>query len=1117
MDKKPISVLAGYFDGDMLFEIYGLLQPLKSVPAFVARTFAHLTRGAPTQPSIELQHEMKFNWNTLQQNEPLALVGSKIPDWSQTIRGAEDGRNPAKTFFEEILPLGLQEWDFVRQLMVPECPIFQILLAPDTEATPSAELVDFYLPQANLVIEIDGSQHTSSSQRRKDEARDRTLANHKITVMRLSTEDLRREGPALQSFFVKLKAHLDQSPRLKPYKTEARMRRCRSPSLRNELTAALRLQCTISVMIGSGALDPSAGQWHLDIRYDLPKADRDWISAGINDLFTCFALFAALTGETFKRPKLRLGKGGLPISVELFSRPDDHTWKAEGIIVRTAAVQIVGSPNTGLRLRDGIAALSGKPSRPVDLGGLKEDFENLTRYVFGHDRFREGQLNLITNALEGQRSIGLMPTGGGKSLCFQLPAILRHGVAIVVVPINALGRDHVAELEAIGFKRRVASISAETGPDHRKIILRKLAEGQLRFLFVSPERFQTEEFRSILETLGSQGIGQFVIDEIHCMSEWGHDFRPSYLTLPKFLREIGEDIPIIGLSATVSVNVLRDIQSEFSVPEELVHSEMDRPREELVFDIRPRHVSPDVLLEELGLTAQLGETMPPTHVFARYVNGRTGVWMLGSRIGAKRPKMRVGLFAGSKPKDFNLSSALTWLRDENFPRPAGWDEYKKTVQDLWKQGRLDVIVTTKAFGMGVNKPDVRRTIHAGMPSSIEAFYQEAGRAGRDRQTAKCIMLFSRETDSKDALRRLRDDLISDPSPTKFEAALAQSRGDLRSQLWFMNQGNISLQDETRLVARLRDKIAAEPGDTMVVARRDLDAGTVKVDGLRFQVSLYRLYQLGLIEPWTVTDWGRGDSGVEAVQLVRRSHEFSEACDALRGRMQAVAGRSAETEELSQIDVLSEQDIEDWRALVALLLTWIRRTQMVSRFQSTFNLYDSCMSFTPEHAENFRENLEAFFRIDGLSRNLSMLRDLSIHEAAAELSQLLRVPDGSAIKERAALEKMYQPIRRLRESTLDNPGFNLAAACIELLLDEADASRIAASLPGGITAFWQEGGSLLLVTLALERPDIADSIAAMIVAEHPSKEQLFAISNEMPAPSFDFALMGHLAYDLEELL
>lgn len=1108
------------------------------VAGFVASTFAVLTRGSPTLPSPQLQELFGFDWTKMSQ-EPLVLVSDRPPVWRETIRGASNGYNPALEFLEGIIPIELGPWAFIQSLLVPECPLFRRLGAPTNLIDgPNDEQVDFYLPQADLVIEIDGGQHREQRQAWKDQARVRFLEQLGIVTLRLKTEDLQSRNAAFSSFITKLRKRCEDSPRLLAYRNFTADRLAAVPSLRFDLTATIRLQIAIILAISHRQLDLAQLEWRLRVSQDFAKrTESNWAALAIEELFDWFHLFARLSHTEFTPPNVVIGSHGLHFDMRLFARADDDTCRGDGITISTGAIQDQPfaidqpSPRRITRLRNyGISYLAtAEVTVPRDKAPPVADLTELSRRVFGHENFRPGQETLILNAISGQKSLGLMPTGGGKSLCFQVPALLGAGTAIVVVPIKALGRDHCAELEAAGFSGRVVNIDGEMPARLRdEIYAGRILRGEMRFVFVSPERFQTEKFRHAVRRLHENGqLRMFVIDEVHCMSEWGHDFRPSYLTLPGTLRSLADDVPVLGLTATASVNVLRDIQSEFQIPDELVAYEMHRSRTELNFSIRKALSTPEQVAKEIAkIVTETDDNMPPqVHVFSRYANGPSGVDRLSTMLANAGLGLRVGSFSGSAPKTFNIENAFGRLRDANLPIPKNFDDYKQTVQNLWKSGRLDVIVTTKAFGMGVNKPDVRHTLHAGMPGSMEAFYQEAGRVGRDRNSAVCHMLFRPEEDDAEQIYvRLSGNLTPQAIKDELEGKDGGRKpvsGDFRSQLWFLSQGLIGQDDEQALVARLHDIVRKSPSETLMIRAGQM--GDSAHSGQRFQITLYRLYQMGLIAPWLVTDWGRGageDISVQAVEVRRLDASFHDACASIVARIQAVDGKGAESATVEKLNALMAGQ-ENWTELYRQLLNWVRRKQLGTRLESTWNLYRASHAFTPERAEEFRDGLEAFFKVDSNAFQLAALRDMPIGEVIKVIGDLITTPGTQTLKEQSALRRLSAQLSRLLEGTQESPGLNLASACFHLLTEKAPGPetkmRLRTAVPKGALVFWNGAGRGLLSQLASSSTTARDIIGTWLVEDKPERQQLLEIHDAIPAPSVEAALLNEMANELAQAI
>ena len=310
------------------------------------------------------------------------------------------------------------------------------------------------------------------------------------------------------------------------------------------------------------------------------------------------------------------------------------------------------------------------------------------------------------------------------------------------------------ELRHLGFDRRAEFINVQIIGERRQHIHGKLKQGSLQFLFVSPEQFQKQEFRDIVHSACTDGlINRFVIDEAHCLSEWGHDFRISYLTLARTLSKVGKNIPILCLTATASINVMRDLQIEFSIKDENVIYTMNQSRPELDFQVQITS-DKDVQLNQIlkkKIENDNVSNKSAALIFFPTVNGKNGAFQKLKNIRSALKSQRVGLFTGSAPKDWSLSVEKNYF-EEFAPSETSnnskdvksdpFEMYKERVQNLFKSNKLAAIAATKSFGMGVNKPNIRTTIHYGLPGSIEALYQEAGRAGRDGNRAECISLIN---------------------------------------------------------------------------------------------------------------------------------------------------------------------------------------------------------------------------------------------------------------------------------------------------------------------------------------------------------------------------------------
>lgn len=330
------------------------------------------------------------------------------------------------------------------------------------------------------------------------------------------------------------------------------------------------------------------------------------------------------------------------------------------------------------------------------------------RNVFGLEAFREGQRDIIDSILAGRDVIAVMPTGGGKSLCYQLPAMLLPGLTLVVSPLIALMKDQVDQLQSQGLPATL--INSTLSPEEQRRRLEHAAAGGIKLLYVAPERFRSPRF---LQALASTDVSLFAVDEAHCLSQWGHDFRPDYLRLPRAIAALGRP-PVAAFTATATSDVRADIARNLHLVEpQTFFAGIDR----------------DNLFVRFEYPEGKGEQDQKVRLIVKEIKKRKdeqGIIYASTRKNVERISQRL--------KDLGLSV---------MPYHAGMDEAERTrAQDDFMRGASQVIVATNAFGMGVDKADIRFVIHHDFPGSVEAYYQEVGRAGRDGQEALCLTLFS---------------------------------------------------------------------------------------------------------------------------------------------------------------------------------------------------------------------------------------------------------------------------------------------------------------------------------------------------------------------------------------
>lgn len=352
---------------------------------------------------------------------------------------------------------------------------------------------------------------------------------------------------------------------------------------------------------------------------------------------------------------------------------------------------------------------------------------------WGYDSFRPMQEEIITSALAGDDVLAILPTGGGKSVCFQVPALMKDGIALVVTPLVALMKDQVQNLEQRGIK--ALAVYAGMGRREIDLALNNAAYGDFKFLYISPERLSTQLFRSYLDVLK---ISYIVVDEAHCISQWGYDFRPDYLHISD-IRKIVQ-APVIALTATATPQVVQDIVEKL-IPE---GTQSQRERSRSRFNIlRSGFERPNLTYVVRKCEDKFGKLLD----VCRSVPGSGIVYM---RSRGKCEEISSLLISQGVSASFYHAGLSPATRAER--------------QEAWKKGEIRVMVCTNAFGMGIDKPDVRFVVHLGLADSLESYFQEAGRAGRDGQRSWAVLVWN----SSDIRRIGMLTKLSFPSPEYIE-------------------------------------------------------------------------------------------------------------------------------------------------------------------------------------------------------------------------------------------------------------------------------------------------------------------------------------------------------------
>lgn len=794
------------------FELQGIIDIVYNI----------LFRGVPTNPSIYL----KKNIGEIEDKYEDFKYCYSYDDykWDNTIKGY-GSINPALDIYNRFKKEELYYF-------LPECPFKYI---SDDKNLIENTSVDFYSPLLKKVIEIDGKQHNESDQKSSDNTRDKELKRMGVSIIRIN---LANSNDLSQLDEIK-DNNLSQEKIIK--KEDLKL-------IDIYYLYIFRFQIALLFAIEHGYLDINKDNININICID-NNIDKVIFEYAYKDIELWIKNLYVLVNKEFKLPNINiiLNSSNLDnidcnfdISITKFY--DEEIDNFNGIKVRNdfffykKDIEKLDYPQCKnyFKVRNNLFRFNN-----VDKDNINHENALLffIKNIFGHEQFRPKQLEIICNGLNYKNAvIGILPTGSGKSVCFQLISMLTAGISIVISPLKILMED---QCENLTKRNKITNVSFINSTSKGKLGNSLFEKNAVKILYVSPERFFNQEFCQILQG-NIDKISQIVIDEVHCLSEWGHDFRTSYLLLLSILKDLSlkEETLLMGVTATASIKVIQDITREFKKLKEKVY---------LIKNINTKRKELNFIVDNVNYDSKLKEVVK---IVKKYIEKNEKVIIF---VAYKSSISKIKNELSDNIDGIDEKIAIYTGGDKNIEFDNYNENKEKILKDI-KENKYNVIIATKAFGMGVDIPDIRCTIHYAFSSSLESLYQEAGRAGRDGIASECHIIYynSQELDN---LMKNKNILISD---IKTSQEYKNSYGILSNQLFLITKNNKDYKVEANLVIETlkflrskKDINNQNTNDTYSFYLDDVKNYLENINQSKFEEILYKLYILNIISIWKI--------------------------------------------------------------------------------------------------------------------------------------------------------------------------------------------------------------------------------------------------------------------------
>ena len=664
------------------------------------------------------------------------------------------------------------------------------------------------------------------------------------------------------------------------------------------------------------------------------------------------------------------------------------------------------------------------------------------QFLFRKRQLLEGQLETLTRILQNKDTIVLLPTGAGKSIAFQLAALLLPGVSLVVDPIIALIQDQMDNLQRIGIDR-VGGISSDIkNRDDKQRILKLFGQGEYLLFYIAPERFQMSDFReAVKEASITRPIPLVAIDEAHCVSEWGHDFRTAYLNLGRTVREYClnrlKPACIAALTGTASSAVLHDIQRELQITTyDAIITPKTFDRKELYFDIISAKSSEKFNALAAILHSKLpgffrtsaesfyqprGEKTNCGIVFCPHKDGEYGIVKVAQKISG-RTGIRTEMYSGSAPKSIN---------DDQ------WRDIKHKNARSFKNNEFSILAATNAFGMGIDKPNIRFTIHYGLPQSPEAFYQEAGRAGRDRNASYCFLILS--NDHKEQNQELLDFRTKSEDIKKAINDKPRNEADDIDRLLYFHTNSFGGESaETKHISTICNRLGNKPVEKKVTLPYGWNGNE---DKEQLEKTIHRFVILGVINDYTI-NYGSREIVAECSSSDKESiidHYATYVRGYNRGRVQREVDKLRQFQQLPYNEFVANA--------FKVLLTFIYDTIEKGRRRALSEMLAiaSQASLSNNGNEVVRKRVVEYFETHHSEEIDEILSSSSGgFETVRNILVGVETQDGQLVGEvRSPMEasELRGEVSRNLESTPDHPGLLFLRALTEVMSSDSDMDTI----------------------------------------------------------------------------